>query len=293
MSIVPDLSGRARMALFAFCLLACSPPVASVRADEAAPSSALPLESAEKNRLIESFNRWAAGIHALSAGGKAHVGAEGEKTRVFQFSLLVARPGNARVQGRWGGLATLFDLSGDANGWTLYLPQERVVVRSRPDASSAGLLIPPRELLAVLLPSGIPPRDLDRDGAASLESGLARLVVPPGTGGAGSTLHRVLWLDPKTGTPRRMEIRRASQLETPVLIAEYGRYEEGGRFAIPGRIKVEIPETSQWAEFTLETTRVNGDAPPKSFSINVPSGTRERSPSELTPDFLPEAEDRP
>ena len=279
-----------RFSLVALCLAATS---ARVMADEPAPPSASALDANQKTQLVESFNRWAAGIHAISAGGKAHVGAEGEKTRVFNFSMLVARPGNARVQGRWGGLATLFDLSGDAKGWTLYLPQQRMVVRSRPDDSSAGLLIPPRELLAVFLPSGIPPRDVDRDGAASMENGLARLVVPPGAGGAGSTLHRVLWLDPKTGTPRRMEIRRESQLETPVLIAEYAHYEEGGRFEIPGQIKVEIPETSQWAEFALETTRVNSDVAPKAFTINVPSGTKDVAPSDLTPDFLPEAEDRP
>ena len=276
--------------LIALCLFGVALPAL---AEDPAPPSASGLDPAQRSQLIESFNRWAAGIHAISAGGKAHVGAEGEKTRVFNFSMLVARPGNARVQGRWGGLATLFDLSGDAKGWTLYLPQQRTVVRSRPDDSSAGLLIPPRELLAVLLPSGIPPRDLDRDGATSLENGLARLVVPPGTGGAGSTLHRVLWLDLKTGTPRRMEIRRETQLETPVLIAQYAHYEEGGRFEIPGQIKVEVPETSQWAEFTLETTRVNGDVAPKAFNINVPSGTKDVAPSDLTPDFLPEAEDRP
>ena len=280
-------SGRALL-----CALCLAGTARLVFADNGAPPAANALDPAQKSRLIESFNRWAAGIHALSAGGKAHVGAEGEKTRVFNFSMLVARPGNARVQGRWGGLATLFDLSGDTKGWTLYLPQERTVVRSRPEDSSAGLLIPPRELLAVLLPSGIPPRDLDKDGASSLENGLARFVVPPGTGGAGSTLHRVLWLDTKTGTPRRMEIRRESQLETPVLIAEYSHFEEGGRFEIPGQIKVQIPETSQWAEFTLETTRVNGDVAPKAFSINVPSGTKDVSPSDLTPDFLPEAEDQ-
>ncbi len=278
-----------RLSLVPLCLALMSLPAF---AEDPAPPSAGPLDTAQKNQIIESFNRWAAGIHAISAGGKAHVGAEGEKTRVFNFSMLVARPGDARVQGRWGGLATLFDLSGDVNGWTLYLPQQRTVVKSRPDDSSAGLLIPPRELLAVLLPSGIPPRDLDKEGAASLDNGLARLVVPPGTGGAGSMLHRVLWLDPKTGTPRRMEIRRQTQLETPVLIAEYSHYEEGGRFEIPGQIKVEIPETSQWAEFTLETTRVNGDVAPKAFSINVPVGTKSVSPSELTPDFLPEAEDQ-
>jgi len=288
MSILSRLSFGGLLALL--CVIAL--PM-RVRADEPAPPSATELDPAQRSRVIESFNRWAAGIHALTAGGKAHVGAQGEKTRVFQFSMLVARPGNARVQGRWGGLATLFDLSGDDQNWTLYLPQQRTVVRSGPDDSSAGLLIPPHELLAVLLPSGIPPRDLERGGAASLENGLARLVVPPGAGGAGSTLHRVLWLDLKTGTPRRMEIRRASQLEAPVLIAQYSHFEEGGRFEIPGEIKVEIPETSQWAEFILETTRVNGEVAPKAFSINVPAGTKNVSPADLTPDFLPEAEDRP
>ena len=260
------------------------------RAEDPAPSSASSLDTATRTPVVDSFNRWAAAIHSLSAGGKARVGAEGEKTRVFQFSMLLSRPGNARVQGRWGGLASLFDLSGDAKGWTLYLPQDRAVVRSRPDAESAGLLVPPRELLAVLLPTGIPPKDMEGEGAASLESGLARLVVPPGKGGAGSELHRVLWLDPETGTPRRMEIRRSSQLEAPVLIAKYEHYEEGGRFSIPGEISVEFPETSQWARFDLETTRVNGTVEAKSFSINIPNGTREVPVDELSPDFLP-AED--
>src|SRR5262245_14196545 len=73
-------------------------------AEDPPPPSAAALDASQKTHLVESFNRWAAGIHALSSGGKAHVGAEGEKTRVFNFSMLVARPGNARVQGRWGGL---------------------------------------------------------------------------------------------------------------------------------------------------------------------------------------------
>ncbi|HET9234291.1 MAG TPA: hypothetical protein VFP10_09150 [Candidatus Eisenbacteria bacterium] len=266
--------------------------VLPARGEDKTPPSASSLDAETRTRVVESFNRWAAAIHSLSAGGKARVGAEGEKTRVFQFSLLLSRPGNARVQGRWGGLATLFDLSGDGKGWTLYLPQDRVVVRSRPDAQSAGLLVPPRELLAVLLPTGIPPKDMDQEGAASLESGLARLVVPPGKGGAGSALHRVLWLDSESGTPRRMEIRRSSQLEAPVLIAKYEHYEEGGRFSIPGEISVEFPETSQWARFDLETTRVNTAVESKSFSINIPTGTREVPADELTPDFLPEAEDQ-
>jgi hypothetical protein len=145
----------------------------------------------------------------------------------------------------------------------------------------------------VLLPTGIPPRDMDRGGAASMESGLARLVVPPGKGGAGSDFHRVLWLDPRTGTPRRLEIRKTSQLEAPILVATYARYEEGGKFAIPGEVTVEIPETTQWARFNLETTRVNLDVRPNAFAINVPPGTREMPAGELTPDFLPEDKDGP
>ena len=268
-------------------------PLAGAESEDGAPPVALSMQPAERNRLIEVYNRWAAGIQTLRAGGKARVGAEGEKTRAFQFSLLVARPGNARVQGRLGSLATLFDLSGSPEEWTLYLPQERTVVRNRDGEGGAGLLLPPREILAVLLPAGIPPRDLDRGGTASLDSGLARLVVPPGKGGAGSAFHRVLWLDPREGTPRRLEVRRESQLETPMLIAVYERFEGKGASALPGEITVEMPETSQWARFTFETTRVNGDVSPGAFHIQVPAGTRNIAPEELSPDFLPEAEEAP
>jgi hypothetical protein len=237
--------------------------------------------------LADSFNRWAAGLRTLRVGGKARVGAEGEKTRVFNFSLALARPGAARLQGRWGALATLFDLSGDAAGWTLYLPQERAVVRA--DSSSrAGLLLPPFEIISVLLPAGIPPRDLLDRGAATREEEGVRLVVPPGKGGAGSAYHRVLWVEPETGVPLRLEIRRRLQLEVPILVASYEEYEGKGFQAFPVEVRVDLVEDGQWARFDFETVRINTDVGMEVFQIHVPEGTREMAPEELTADFLPE-----
>jgi hypothetical protein len=245
-----------------------------------------PLAASEQEALIASFNRWASGVRSVRAGGKARVGAESEKPRAFQFSLVLARPGQARLQGRWGSLATIFDLSGDPAGWTLYLPQDRSVVRA-PRGADAGPLLPPAEILAVLLPMGIPPRDLDREGAGSREGDLARLVVPPGKGGAGSPFHRVLWLDPENGTPRRLEIRQASQLEAPLLVAEYGRYEGKGADAFPAEVSVTMSGTGEWARFRFDTVRLNGEVAASTFTLSIPAGTREVAPEALTPDFLP------
>jgi hypothetical protein len=262
----------------------------SAGSQETSAGAAVDPSSGERARLVEGYNRWAAGLRDLRAGGKARVGAEGEKTRVFDYSMVLARPEQARLRGRWGSLTTLFDLTGDTGGWTLYLPHDRVFVRSEKEHESAGLLLPPLEILSVLLPVGIPPRDLDTRGTASRDGDTVRLVVPPGRGGAGSPFHRVLWLDARTATPKRLEIRHETQLEAPVLIAVYDAYEGSGVEAFATRVRVTLPEGGQWAEFTFSTVRINTGVEAGVFTATIPPGTRELSPEDLTPDFLPEAE---
>jgi hypothetical protein len=255
------------------------------------PAFSQSIDRQELSSLIESYNRWAAGIRTVRAGGKARVGGEGETTRAFDYSLLLARPGQARIQGRLGVLATVFDLSGDPDGWVLYVPQDALVVEVEGASERAGLLLPPMELLAVLLPLGIPPRDVLDRGTATREGDSIRVVVPPGQGGAGSSKHRVLWLDPENGTPSRLELREKSQLESPTLIAVYGGYEGSGTKAFPAEVRVDVPADGSWARFTFETVRINGDVDPAAFQLRVPAGTRRIQPEELTPDFLPEAEE--
>ena len=203
--------------------------------------------------------------------------------------MVLARPGNARLQGRWGSLATLFDLAGDGSGWVLYLPQDRVVVRGDGAPSPGGLLLPPREIISVLLPEGIPPRDLEARGTADRQGDLVRVVLPPGKGGAGSAYHRVIHLA-ADGTPRKLEIRRKTQLEAPILVATYEAFEGAGRDAFPVEVRVDLPEFEQWARFSFESVRVNTEAGPDLFHVSVPEGTREVLPRDLSPDFLPEAE---
>jgi hypothetical protein len=203
--------------------------------------------------------------------------------------MILTRPGLARLQGRWGSLATLFDLSGDREGWVLYLPRDRSVVRSRDAAEHAGLLLPPGELLSVLLPPGIPPRDLHDRGAAAREGDRIKLVVPPGEGGAGSAYHRVLWVHPE-GRPERVEIREKTQLETPILVATYLEYEGEGAEAFPVKVRVDVEEAGQWARFEFETVSLNTEVEASQFEVRIPEGTQQLAPEDLTPDFLPEDE---
>ncbi len=259
--------------------------------DDRAAADGQALSDSERDRAVTGYNRWAGGLRTVRGGGRARVGSDDERPRAFDFSIVVARPQRARLQGRWSSLASLFDLSGDGSGWTLYLPRDRSVVRTEDTAASAGLLLPPVEIVSVLLPAGIPPVDLVREGAWSREQGLARVVVPPGRGGAGSSFHRVLWIDPEEGIPRRIEIRRSSQLEDPLLVAEYVRYEGDGAKAFPIEIRISMATAGQWASFTFNTVRINDDVDDALFAIRVPPGTREIAPGELNPDFLPLEED--
>jgi hypothetical protein len=270
-------------------------PVFNINCGISAAWAAEPADSqipsnAELARIIEGYNRWAAALASVRGGGRAWVGAEGEKTRAFDFSMVMARPGRARIQGRWGSLATLFDLSGDAGGWTLYLPQEPAVVRASEGKASAGLLLPPLEIISVLMPRGIPPRDVATGGAATIEGDRLRVVVPPGRGGAGSAFHRVLWLARDDARPLRLEVRERSQLEPLMLAADYEAFEGKGTEAFPVKVKISVAEGGQWARFVFEMVRINTGTTDKQFELRIPAGTREISPAELSPDFLPEAE---
>jgi hypothetical protein len=277
-------------ALSRACALAAAVVLAAGLGAGVARAGSTVADPAETARLVTSYNRWAAALRTVRAGGRAQVGAEGERTRAFDFSMVLSRPAHARIQGRWGSLATLFDLSGGGNGWTLYLPRDRAVVRAPEGEASAGLLLPPTEVYTVLLPAGIPPRDLEDRGAASVEGDSLRLVIPPGRGGAGSPFHRVLWLDRTDGKPFRLEIRRESQLEAPILVADYEKYEGKGVDAFPVHVSVHLGASGQWARFVFNMVRINTDIPPSTFDLKVPEGTREIPPEDLTPDFLPEAE---
>ena len=273
---------------------ASAPAITPAQAAVPSPEAAPPREPtpAELAQVIEAYNRWAAGIRTVKGGGRAHVGGQEQKTRAFDFSLVLARPASARIQGRWGSLASLFDLSGDAKGWTLYLPRDRAVVHAGHERDPAGLLLPPREIVSVLLPEGIPPRDVLERGAATWEEkGVVRVVVPPGRGDAGSAFHRVLWLDAREGRPLRLEVRKRSQLEPVILRADYEDYEGRGPKAFPVKVRVNLPRDEQWMRFSFSTVRLNGAVADRLFVIRVPAGTRELAPGDLSPDFLPVADD--
>lgn len=236
---------------------------------------------------VERYNRWAGGLESLVAGGRARLGAAGEKERGFNLSAVLARPDRARMQGRLGHLTTVFDLAAENRGWTLFLPRERKVVRSPSGADRAGLLVPPAELIAVLLPAPVDPGLLEAGGTVVPEGREVRVVVPPAASGG---MHRVLRVEAATGRLLALELRERTQLERPVLVATYADYEGDGGSAYPRTVRVELDGGGQWARFELETARPGEEVDPRRFRILIPPGTEEIAPEALSPDFLPEVE---
>jgi hypothetical protein len=244
----------------------------------------------ETTALIARHNRWAAGLRTVLGGGDARVGAEGEKERGFRFSLALAAPDRIRLQGRVGNLATVFDLSASPDGVVFYLPREREVVRSGDPGASLGMLLPPLDLLRAVLPVGIPPADVFAGGDAGFDGDAMRLVVPPGSGGAGSPFHRVLWLERETGRPLRVEIRGESQLEPSLLVAEFADYEDADGGVFPRSVRVDLDAGTQWLVLTFSSVTLGDDLDARRFRVFVPEGTREVDPAEVDPAFLPESE---
>jgi hypothetical protein len=263
--------------------LAAAPAAATEPAPPGrAAAGHLAVSEPEITRVVAAYNRWVAGLTTLRAGGKATVGRRDESDRVFRFALAAARPGRVRLQGRWGHMTTLFDLAATPEGWTLFLPRDRSAARSPDGNTAAGLLLAPEQLLDTLLPAPVA-RDDVADEAASHTAEGVRLVVPSG----GYPLHRVLWLDPESGLPARLEIRRETQLESVVMTARYADYAGTGPEAFARAIHIDAGP-SGWARLGFESVQVAEPIDERRFTILLPPGTREIAVESLDPEFLPQ-----
>lgn len=240
----------------------------------------------EARTLVQRYNAWVNELTCLTAGGKVHVGAPEQKERAFRFSLAVQQPGSFRMQGRLGAMAQIFDLSQDGEGWTLYLPQSRQVVRGTADTPALELLNP-KDYLDALMPGPLSWAQIEKEGALSRVEGRLRISVPPQPGV--SAFHRVIDLDRRTGLPARLEIRGTSRLEEPVLTAVYSGYT--GTPAFPQQLRVEGDRA--WAVMDVSTVDMRRDLDPRRFHINVPYGTEEIPVESLGYEFLPPVEDEP
>ena len=186
------------------------------------------------------------------------------------------------MQGRFGAAAQIFDLSHDGQEWTLYLPQARQVVRG--DASTPAIeLINPTDYIDALMPGLIPLGDGNPETVVEEYRGGVRISVPPGSG----TFHRVLELDSRTGVLTRLEIRRESRLEEPLLTATYSQYEGG----FPRRIRVE--RQGAWATMEVRSYKACEVLDPRRFRIRIPHGTEEIPVEYLGYEFLPQVEASP
>jgi len=273
-SVTPAFFRTAGIALF----------LASMAFPVFAQAPVTPQAPAGTDAAVAAYNAWARAARSLRSGGKAVVGAPDEHERTFRFALVLAAPDQVRLQGRWGNLTTLFDLAAQGDTWTLHLPRERKVVHSDNAWDRAGLLLPPREITAALLPRPLDPARLRDSGAVAREGNRVRVVMPPRGPG---DVHRVLWLDAATGLPDRVEVRRATQLEEPVMTVRYRDYRRFGDALFPAH--VDVRSTGGWAVLDFESVKLGESLDPRRFTILLPPGTREVPLSEVDPGFLPEA----
>lgn len=240
-----------------------------------------PAGQAANNRHIIRYNDWVEGIQCFTGGGKARVGAEGQKDRAFRFSLAVQRPGQFRMQGRFGAMAQIFDLSHNSEQWTLYLPQARQVVTGATSESSLDFLNP-TDYLQALMPAPIP---VGRTGTVTHQGTSIQVSCPPDS--STSPFHRVVDIDVATGFPKRMEIRESTRLEQPLIVVTYSDFDK--KHSFPKVIRVE--REGAWAKMEFNNWKNRDALDPRRFRINVPHGTEELPPESLGFDFLPVAED--
>ena len=200
--------------------------------------------------------------------------------------MALERPAKIRLQGRIGATAAVFDLGAVENDWTLYLPQQREVVREQKGVA-AGPLGSPQDMILALLPDQVDKNQLWTEGAWSREGGVWRLVVPPG---AGSPYHRVIVISHATGLPSEVILREKTQLEAPLLTVKLGGYKKHQGIWFPEL--VHISSEFLWGSLEFSSVKLNEELDPRRFTVRVPPGVTEVSAELLDSGFLPEEESR-
>jgi hypothetical protein len=230
---------------------------------------------------LAKYNLWAHSLETIRGGGKAKLAFVEDKTRSFRFALALERPLRLRLQGRLGPTAAVFDLGTTGELWTLYLPQQREVVRGTRE-STAGPLGTPQDMALALLPEPIHIEGLRVDGAVSREGSFLRVVAPPGLG---SPYHRVLLINSSTGLPSKIVLRKQTQLEDPILTVQLSDYKEHDGVWFPSHVHMEASEL--WGTLEFTSVRLNEQLDPRRFNVRVPAGVTEIDAHSLDSGFLP------
>lgn len=248
------------------------------------------LQTANKQQLIESYDRQAQSITSLNAAvtmvltaGSAYTGVIEQYHEVSGF-ILAQKPADVRVIGQVPVVGTdIFDMVSDGKMFYIFIPSKNKFIvgpaqLERPSAKPIENLRP-QHLTAALFWNEIPPDDpVVLEQATQGSSSYYVLTVIHRMGPAGATaattnwdIARKVWFDRSTLSVTRVETYGAGgKLASDI---EYSGWESFGPERYPRQISVNRPASDYTLVIHIVRLTLNPTITPDRFVLEQPAGT--------------------
>lgn len=239
----------------------------------AEPESGPPPSRAEADSVSSRVREDATRLRSLRGAAELELRAgSGAPPRRLQVSLVARRPAEARLRGRFGILATLFDFRVSADSLELYLPRDGMSVAG-PRGEWISSPFPGAErLVDLLLPGPLPESAGDPGLWRRTPTGWeVSLIAPDGAG-------RRLTFEADALRLVRQQLLEPNGSPRPDLDVIYSRHRKAGGIWYPERIRVAATRRPERCELRFSSSVLNGDLPGALFHLDVPEGARRVPP---------------
>lgn len=239
-----------------------------------------PVTARQADSLAALVRRQGANLYSIRGSGDLFLRETPDShPRKLGVQLAVRRTGEARLRGRYGVLATIFDLRVAADTLELYFPRDGVLVsgpltrwRQAP-FPGAGQLV---ELLLPRLPAAT-------DSAADWRAGddgwtlTRRQVSAPG-----ETLECRQTYEPKRLRLVRQVFEGHGPGAAPPLVVNYDRHRWTGTGWFAEVVGVRAVGQPESCELRFASSSLNGEIPAAVFQLLIPADARRVEPEELS-----------
>lgn len=240
-----------------------------------------PVTARQADSLAALVRRQGANLFSIRGSGDLYLRETPDShPRKLGVQLAVRRTGEARLRGRYGVLATIFDLRVAADTLELYFPRDGVLVSGplarwrRAPFPGAGQLV---ELLLPRLPGS------GSDSAAAWRAGddgwtltQYQITAP------GETLECRQTYEPKRLRLVRQVFEGHGPGPAPPLVVDYDRHRWTGTGWFPELVGVRAVGQPESCELRFASSSLNGEIPGAVFQLLIPADARRVEPEELS-----------
>lgn len=240
-----------------------------------------PVTAGQADSLAALVRRQGANLYSIRGSGDLFLRETPDsRPRKLGVQLAVRRTGEARLRGRYGVLATIFDLRVAADTLELYFPRDGVLV-SGPLARWRQAPFPGAGQLVELLLPRLP--EATSDSAAAWRAGDEgwtltqwQITAP------GETLECRQTYEPKRLRLVRQVFAGHGPGAGPPLVVNYDRHRWTGTGWFPEVVAVRAVGQPESCELRFASSSLNGEIPGAVFQLLIPADARRVEPEELS-----------